>query len=51
MVNISWEGMCSALKAFETPANVSEGDIAIIHRHKFVYQNGEWIEKEPINDD
>lgn len=50
MVNINWKQLCSAIKTFETPANVSEGDVAIIGGYKFVYKNGEWIEKEPANE-
>ena len=43
--------MVNAVKMFEVPANVAEGTTAIIHGHKFVYKNGEWIEKETKEDD
>jgi hypothetical protein len=51
MVNVDWESLLNAVKMFEVPANVTEGDTAIIHGHKFVYKNGQWIEKETKGDD
>jgi hypothetical protein len=46
MVTLDYDKIAAALKVFETPIPIVEGSWVIMDGVHYVFNNGEWVEKD-----